>query len=98
MREWRKFFGGVAVSALICAIPAGIALAEVPYFQHSVHSKLLPPMVERLPKNPLVVTPGKDQVVGKYGGKLRTLVGSPADVKLMFVNGYARLISSPPSR
>ncbi|MDF2367714.1 ABC transporter substrate-binding protein [Sneathiella sp.] len=92
MRIWRKVSQAFAVSALICTIPAGAALAEVPYFQHSVSSGTLPPMAERLPKDPLVITPGKDQVIGRYGGTLRTLVGSPADVKLMFVNGYARLV------
>ncbi|MBE7635822.1 ABC transporter substrate-binding protein [Sneathiella sp. P13V-1] len=49
-------------------------------------------MVERLPEAPLVVTPAEDQELGKYGGSLRSLIGNPADVKLMFVYGYARLV------
>ena len=49
-------------------------------------------MEERLPENPLVVMPLAEQTIGKYGGELRTLVGNPSDVKLMFVNGYARLV------
>lgn len=92
MKLWRRISRGVAISTLVCAIPTGAVRAEVPYFQHSVMSGFLPPMENRLPKNPLVVTPGKGQVIGQYGGKLKTLVGNPSDVKLMFVNGYARLV------
>jgi peptide/nickel transport system substrate-binding protein len=93
MTLWRRISRNLFFSALISMIPATLVHAEVPYFQHSVQSGLLPPMENRLPENPLVVTPGNGQVVGKYGGRLRTLIGNPSDVKLMFVNGYARLVS-----
>nr|WP_246157217.1 ABC transporter substrate-binding protein [Sneathiella litorea] len=88
----RRISQGLSFLALVGVVLARGAQAEVPYFQHAVLSGLLPPMEERLPTNPLEVTPGKDQVIGNYGGKLRTLIGNPSDVKLMFVNGYARLV------
>ncbi|WP_340148505.1 ABC transporter substrate-binding protein [uncultured Sneathiella sp.] len=75
---------------------ANIAKAEVPFFKASVSAGTMPPMEERLPKTPLVVTPMEEQTIGEYGGDLRTLVGGPSDVKLMFVNGYARLVGFTP--
>ena len=92
MTVWRRISKGLFLSALIGTLPVAVAQAEIPYFEQSVQSGLLPPMEKRLPANPLVVTPREGQEIGKYGGKLRTLIGNPSDVKLMFVNGYARLV------
>ncbi len=49
----------------------------------------LPPLSRRLPERPLVV-PTEPQAV--YGGELRMLIGTPKDLKLAFVYGYARLV------
>ena len=72
MTIWRKISKTLVLSALIGAMPAVFAHAEVPYLLNSVQSGLLPPMEKRLPENPLVVTPGDGQVVGKYD--VQTLV------------------------
>jgi peptide/nickel transport system substrate-binding protein len=42
-----------------------------------------------LPEHPLVVETESDAA---YGGDLRTLIGTPKDLKLAFVYGYARLV------
>ncbi len=81
---------GAGVAALTLGV--SLAHAEVPSLQADVTAGKLPPMVERLPETPLIVTPAEDQGIGKYGGSLRSLIGNPSDVKLMFVYGYARLV------
>ncbi len=53
----------------------------------------LPPMPERLPKNPRVVTFSKPGLgPGRYGDALRMAIGGQKDIRYMTVNGYARLI------
>ncbi|PLV56575.1 hypothetical protein [Thermotoga sp. SG1] len=42
---------------------------EAPMLKEMVEKGLLPPVEERLPKNPLVVTPVKE--IGQYGGTWR---------------------------
>ncbi|WP_373087700.1 ABC transporter substrate-binding protein [Sneathiella sp.] len=76
---------------MLMALPC-LAATDIPFFQEAVNNGTLPPMAERLPKTPLVVTPGEGQTLGEYGGKLRMLIGNPSDVKMMFVYGYARLV------
>ena len=88
---------GLLTGCFLCmSVVGAIAAPEVPYLEKAVQEGALPPVAERLPKTPLVVEPEKGQVLGQYGGKLRTLVGNPSDVKLMFVYGYARLVSYTP--
>ena len=81
--------GAGLVSGLMMS---GVSLAEVPSLQQSVTLGELPPMAERLPENPRMVEFSEEQQVGRYGGTLRTLIGNPSDVKLLFVYGYARLV------
>lgn len=92
----RKLGMGMLLPVLLALAPLHAAQAEVPFFEAAVRAGDLPPMDQRLPKNPLVVTPMEGQTLGKYGGELRTLIGNPSDVKLMFVNGYARLVGYTP--
>jgi len=70
------------------AAPAGAAgLVETPVLANDVAAKKLPPVSERVPKEPLQL-----KVVGKPGGALRTLIGRARDVRLLVVYGYARLV------
>jgi len=81
--------------ALVGFAHAPLSLAaqtEIPYLAADVGKGTLPPMAERLPETPLVVPLMAGQTLGKYGGRLKSLIGNPADVKLMFVYGYARLV------
>ncbi len=91
MMKQRIFWSGLLPLVLmLLLIPA--ARAEIPYFEDAVAAGTLPPMKERLPENPLVSKLAEGQSIGHYGGDLRSLIGNPSDVKLMFVNGYARLV------
>jgi len=69
-----------------------VAAEEIPYFKSAILDGSLPEMKDRLPENPLVVPLMSGQQLGQYGGSMRSLVGKSADVKLMFVFGYARLV------
>jgi len=85
----------VLTSAAISFVAINAAQAqnlEIPMLKHAVESGSLPPMVDRLPKNPLRVPLMEGQRLGQYGGDLNSLIGNASDVKLMFVHGYARLV------
>ncbi len=69
------------------------ALTEPPDLAPMVESGKLPPMQERLPDTPLVVTlDGDDVSTGQYGGTLQMLMGKSKDIRMMTVYGYARLV------
>jgi peptide/nickel transport system substrate-binding protein len=70
------------------ALPARGA-QEVPSLAAKVTAGELPPLAKRLPQRPLVMP--TDPQAG-YGGELRMMIGTPKDLKLAFVYGYARLV------
>ncbi len=73
------------------ATPAN--LIETPMLRDDVSAKKLPPIKQRLPDNPLVVTmDGKTSELGQHGGTLNMLIGRARDVRMMMVYGYARLV------
>jgi peptide/nickel transport system substrate-binding protein len=78
--------------ALSLSFGGASAQTEIPYLKERVAAGELPPMAERIPETPNVVQLGEGQSLGEYGGSLRSLIGNPSDVKLMFVYGYARLV------
>jgi peptide/nickel transport system substrate-binding protein len=85
----------VLVAIALAAWPsAGSAfeLREPPSLVEAVKAGRLPPAAQRLPRQPLVSA----EEGGLPGGELKTLVGGPSDVRLMSVQGYARLIGYRP--
>lgn len=57
----------------------------------------LPPIQQRLPEKPSIVSfSGTEKSAGKHGGDLRLLMGRSKDVRLMVVYGYARLVGYDP--
>lgn len=71
-------------------LPGGTAPPEEPpALAARVAGGELPPLARRLPERPLVLT---TDAAAAYGGELRTLIGTPKDLKLAFVYGYARLV------
>jgi peptide/nickel transport system substrate-binding protein len=66
---------------------------EPPSLAERVARGELPPLRERLPEPPLVLS---TDPAAAYGGELRTLIGTPKDLKLAFVYGYARLVRFDP--
>ena len=56
-------------------------------------ARSLPPMAERLPKRPRIVSlKSMGRVPGRYGGTVRTIIGSGKDIRYMTIYGYARLV------
>jgi peptide/nickel transport system substrate-binding protein len=85
----------IAVLVLLAAWPviAGPTVTEPPYLADRVASGVLPPVGERLPRTPLVITANPPVTsTGTYGGELRTLATKQRDTRLMVVFGYARLV------
>lgn len=91
MMNRRMALGVIAATMVPGALKA--AATEPELFKEALETKKLPPMAERLPKAPRVVNlASMGRQPGKYGGSLRTLIGSQKDIRLMTINGYARLV------
>ncbi|WP_323764457.1 ABC transporter substrate-binding protein [Marinovum sp.] len=75
----RTKFTGVSLAALVAlAGPAfGQEYSQAPDLQAAVDAGSLPPVVERLPENPMVVTPIES--VGSYGGTWRSALKGTYD-------------------
>lgn len=72
---------------------ATLALQEPEYFKEKLGDGTLPAMAERLPKVPRVVNlAAMGRKPGQYGGMVRTIIGGQKDIRLMTINGYARLV------
>jgi peptide/nickel transport system substrate-binding protein len=72
---------------------AALALEEPEFLKEKLGDGALPPMAERLPKVPRVVNlAAMDRKPGQYGGSARMIIGSQKDIRLMTINGYARLV------
>ena len=82
--------------ALMAALAAPLGAAtysEAPELAEAVRAGLLPPVDQRLPAEPSVVSlDGVGLTPGEFGGELRMLVSQPKDTRMMIVYGYARLI------
>ena len=89
-------FAVAVFAATTAASPAAAATyIEPPYFARQVAAGELPPLAERLPRQPAVAhfdRGGEDDNArpGKYGGTLRMLMGKSKDIRMMMVSGYAR--------
>lgn len=89
MRSIWTSVAGLGLAVFMLSKPAAaLELKETPNLDPS-----LPPVVERLPSEPLIVDlEAKGRTVGTHGGSLDTLVGRAKDVRLINVWGYARLV------
>ena len=58
-----------------------------------VEAGKLPPVAERLPRTPRVINvAAMGGEPGRHGGTIRMLIGGQKDIRLMTINGYARLV------
>jgi peptide/nickel transport system substrate-binding protein len=82
----------LAVAALVACL--GYARAEEPpALADDVVAGKLPPMAQRLPREPLVLDIKRpDWTPGRYGGEARTLLAKDRDVRMFVVYGYSRLV------
>jgi peptide/nickel transport system substrate-binding protein len=90
----------LAALLLAVAVTAPVAAdndPEPPALAPAVLAGALPPVSQRLPRDPLVVVlNGPGQAPGRWGGELRTMVSQPKDTRMMVVFGYARLVGYNP--
>jgi peptide/nickel transport system substrate-binding protein len=66
---------------------------EPPFLKPLIEAGKLPPVAERLPRKPRIVDVGAmGRQPGRYGGAVRSLISGQRDIRLMTINGYARLV------
>ena len=66
---------------------------EPDYLKPMIEAGKLPELVHRLPVKPRIVNvAAMGREPGQYGGALRTLIGGQRDIRMMTINGYARLV------
>lgn len=84
--------GGLAASLL--PLPALADREREPdYLEERLRARSLPPLSERLPTHPRIVRlKDMGRLPGRYGGSVRSIIGSPKDIRYMTINGYARLV------
>jgi len=95
MYEFRKTVTAlIAAAALVpFAALASPQMQESTFWQDEVESGDLPPVMERIPQQPLIVDlEAKGRSFGVQGGTLSTLVTRSKDIRQMVVYGYARLV------
>jgi peptide/nickel transport system substrate-binding protein len=79
-------------SALL-PIPARAEASEPPILKPLIEAGKLPELSRRLPSKPRVVNvSAMGREPGRYGGTVRMLIGGQRDIRLMTINGYARLV------
>ncbi|MCV3735709.1 ABC transporter substrate-binding protein (plasmid) [Rhizobium sp. TRM96647] len=94
----RTTLGMLAATCLPAALApsrarATLALQEPEFLKEKLADGTLPAMAERLPKVPRVVNlAAMGRKPGQYGGTARTIIGGQKDIRLMTINGYARLV------
>jgi len=83
-----------AAAALLLPGTVLAALLETPMFAAEVASGALPPINQRMPREPALA---ELETIGRPGGELRMLMSSPKDTRLMVVYGYSRLVAYTPA-
>ena len=89
----RPLLAGLAAVLLSTAPGFAQQYKEAPILAEMVAAGTLPPVEERLPDSPVVVTPFES--VGQYGGTWRLVMNSPSDINtLVRTIGYENLVRS----
>ena len=83
---------GLIASAFLPGI-ARAGFVEPDFLKPLLRAAALPDLADRLPKTPRVVNlAAMGREPGRYGGVVRTLIGSQKDIRMMTIYGYARLV------
>lgn len=89
----RTALGLLAATTLAPRQAFAAADGEPPLLRAQIDAGTLPAMAGRLPKTPLVVNvAAMGRELGRYGGTVRSLISGQRDIRLMTINGYARLV------
>ena len=92
MHKTLGFRNSLIVSVLVgAALLPGAVAAEVPSLEPQIEAGTLPPMADRLPADPVVVTPIES--VGTYGGDLNIALKRGDGTHLLRLLGYEGLFS-----
>lgn len=92
-RSFNAMVGSLGALPLTAALSPFARAGEAPALAKLVEAETLPPLAERLPRNPLIVDlAAEGKVVGRYGGDLRMLMGDAKDIGQITVYTYARLV------
>lgn len=84
---------GLALMGLPATRLLALTPQEVPSLAAEVAAGRLPPVAERLPREPLVVDlAARGREPGRTGGTLRMFITRARDVRFLIVYGYARLV------
>ncbi len=84
--------------ALLASVFAPWKASAAPYidadfFKEKRDKGELPPLDQRLPKNPRVINlKSMGREPGQHGGNIRMLIGGQRDIRLMPIDSYARLV------
>jgi peptide/nickel transport system substrate-binding protein len=91
MMDRRTFLG--AMAATLLPVSGRAAAREPKVFADRILAGSLDPIDKRLPRHPRVINLGAmGRKPGVYGGTVRSIIGSAKDIRLMTINGYARLV------
>ncbi|HEX6442349.1 MAG TPA: ABC transporter substrate-binding protein [Stellaceae bacterium] len=88
------FAAAAVLAAILAPLPARAALQETPSFAAEVARGTLPPIAQRVPREPALA---ELETIGRPGGELHMLMASPKDTRMMVVYGYARLMAYTPA-
>lgn len=97
-RQLRLGIAGLGAALALSTVQAAsteqvAGSGEVPYLAKAVASGDLPGMRDRLPLRPRLVDPRKTGgTIGRYGGRMRWLMGKPKDLRMVAYYGYSRLV------
>ncbi len=84
---------GFLMAIAVSAVGAASLMSEPPILAEKVASGDLPPMSSRLPAKPKVLDfIATEKQTGRYGGRLRMLMGKAKDIRMMTVYSYSRLV------
>jgi len=97
-----RAFGLAALIVAFCGFQSASSqslpeMVEPPSLKAAVEAGDLPPVAERIPEHPAVVSyEGTEKAPGQYGGTLRLIGGSAKDTRMLIIYGYARLVAYSP--
>ena len=87
--------GAASASALLPRSRRAPPTCEPPYLRPLIEAGKLPELASACPKSRAwSMLPRMGREPGGYGGVVRTLIGGQKDIRMMTINGYARLVGS----
>ena len=93
-----KLLGTILLTALLLSGAADAEeLKEPPFLKARIDMGSLPLMAKRIPEDVMRVDMASEgKISGRYGGKLKFLLGKQKDTRMVTVYGYTRLIGYTP--